>query len=308
MNTVFKSFLWLFFLVSFILLQGCTLPSNQSSNTRGKSVVGQLVIAEPLAINYKSELAIARLSEIIFRAELSDEQRAELLYDRGVLYDNVGLRSLARLDFNYALNLNPTMVDAYNFLGIHYTQLQEFAQAYEKFDSALDLAPQHEYAYFNRGVALYYGGRPTLAAEDLKTFHSDKTNDPYRLLWIYFAEYELDAEQAKVSLKERATKVDNALWAKDIIHLYLGEISQEQFIANLTRNIRSNRKLTDRLCEAYFYLGKYNQMNKNTGAAVNFFKLALSTNVFEFVEHRYARLELDLMRVKVVKEKSNANL
>jgi lipoprotein NlpI len=36
------------------------------------------------------------------------------------------------------------------------------------------------------------------------------------------------------------------------------------------------------------------------GAAANFFKLSLSTNVYEFVEHRYARLELDLMRTKKV--------
>jgi lipoprotein NlpI len=54
--------------------------------------------------------------------------------------------------------------------------------------------------------------------------------------------------------------------------------------------------LTDRLSEAYFYLGKYNQILANDNAAANFFKLSLSTNVYEFVEHRYAKLELDLMR------------
>ena len=54
--------------------------------------------------------------------------------------------------------------------------------------------------------------------------------------------------------------------------------------------------MTERLCEAYFYLGKYNQTLGYRGSAANFFKLALSTNVYEFVEHRYAKLELDLMR------------
>jgi hypothetical protein len=38
------------------------------------------------------------------------------------------------------------MVDAYNFIGIHFTQLQEFNQAYDAFDSAIELAPDHEFA------------------------------------------------------------------------------------------------------------------------------------------------------------------
>tara|TARA_B100000809_G_scaffold97393_1_gene95962 strand:- start:2010 stop:2813 length:804 start_codon:yes stop_codon:yes gene_type:complete len=260
--------------------------------------MNHLVIAEPLSINFKSEVAIARLSEVINRAKITDEQRAQLFYDRGVLYDSVGLRSLARFDFSHALKLKPDLIDAYNFLGIHYTQLQEFSQAYEKFDSALDLAPEHEYAYLNRGIALYYGSRPELASQDFKAFHQKQQDDPYRLLWLYLTEYEIDPLAAKYSLKQRAELVDDRIWAKQVIHLYLGEISQGQFVKNLTSNVKSNKELTERLCEAYFYLGKYNQTLDQRGNAANFFKLALSTNVYEFVEHRYAKLELDLMRTK----------
>ena len=90
------------------------------------------------------------------------------------------------------------------------------------------------------------------------------------------------------------------MWAKQIIELYLGELSQGKFLKNLTQNIQSNQELTERLCEAYFYLGKYNQTLGYYDSAANFFKLAVSTNVYEFVEHRYAKLELDLMRTKTV--------
>ena len=254
------------------------------------------MIAEPLPINYKSEIAIARLSEVLDRVKITDEQRAQLYYDRGVLYDSVGLRGLARLDFSHALQLQPTLVDAYNFLGIHYTQLQEFTQAYDQFDSALDLDPLHEYAYLNRGIALYYGSRPELAAEDFHSFHSKQQDDPYRLLWLYLTEHEIDPQSAINLLSERANSVQEYTWAKQIIYLYLGELSEDSFIAGLTANIRSNKELTDRLCEAYFYLGKYQQRLGNNAKAANYFKLALSTNVYEFVEHRYAKLELDLMR------------
>jgi len=274
-----------------LLVQGCS-----SINGTNESAIGQLVIAEPIAVSYKSEIALARLTEVIQRAEITDVQRAQLYYDRGVIYDSVGLRSLSRLDFNRALRLKPDLVDAYNFLGIQFTQLQEFTQAYDSFDSAIDLSPEHEYAYLNRGIALYYGGRPNLARDDFKTFHKSQASDPYRLLWLYLAEYEIDPVQAAVDLKERSHLVADSTWAKLVIQLYLGKLKQSDFIQRLTKNITTNKQLSDRLCEAYFYLGKFNQLKGKDDVAANFFKMALSTNVYEFVEHRYSKLELDIMR------------
>jgi len=299
-HSFIKIIILILLLSSVLLTQGCTSSQVSSKGNISSSIMNNIVIAEPLGVNYKSEIAIARLTEVINRAKITEDQRAQLFYDRGVLYDSVGLRSLARFDFSHALQLKPDLIDAYNFLGIHYTQLQEFAQAYEQFDSALDLAPEHEYAYLNRGIALYYGSRPELASIDFKAFHQKQQDDPYRLLWLYLTEYEVDPLAAKYSLKQRAEIVDERTWAKQVVYLYLGEISQSEFVKGLTKDVRSNKELTERLCEAYFYLGKYNQTLGYRGSAANYFKLALSTNVYEFVEHRYAKLELDLMRTKKV--------
>jgi lipoprotein NlpI len=299
-HSFIKTIILILLLCSVLLTQGCASSQVNSNGNVSSSIMNNIVIAEPLGVNYKSEITIARLTEVINRAKITEDQRAQLFYDRGVLYDSVGLRSLARFDFSHALQLKPDLIDAYNFLGIHYTQLQEFAQAYEQFDSALDLSPEHEYAYLNRGIALYYGSRPELASIDFKAFHQKQQDDPYRLLWLYLTEYEVDPLAAKYSLKQRAEIVDERTWAKQVIYLYLGEISQSEFVKGLTKDVRSNKELTERLCEAYFYLGKYNQTLGYRGSAANYFKLALSTNVYEFVEHRYAKLELDLMRTKKV--------
>jgi lipoprotein NlpI len=291
-NKIFK----IVFVIAISALQGCASNQIDSSSV----TMNQLIIAEPLAINYKSEIAIARLTDVIQRAEITDVQRAELYYDRGVIYDSVGLRSLARLDFNRALRLKPDFVDAYNFLGIHYTQLQEFNQAYEAFDSAIDLDSKHEYAYLNRGIALYYGGRPELSIDDFSTFHQRKKNDPYRILWLYLAEYATDSVNAKTILQRSSALVEESIWAKSIIKMYLGDITEQQFVSQLSTGVNSNKALSERLCEAYFYLGKYYQIKGNNKSAAKFFKLALSTNVYEFVEHRYAKLELDLLLTNVV--------
>lgn len=286
-----KSISYLFSTVLALSLSACSSISNTSTQP-----IEQLVIAEPLTIHYKSEIALARLTEVLTRADITDEQRAQLFYDRGVIYDSVGLRSLARLDFTRALRLKNDLVDAYNFLGIHLTQQQEFIQAYEQFDSVIELAPQHEYAYLNRGIALYYGGRPELAIDDLVLFHEQQKNDPYRILWLYLAERDLNIESATSNLSQRLTLIKDNVWAKQVALLYTGAIAEQQFLNTLTVNVDNSRELADRLCEAYFYLAKYQQFNDKPKAAANYFKLALSTNVFEFVEHRYAQLELQLMR------------
>ncbi len=74
-----------------LLTQGC-VSLEKPNNSASSSAMSQLVIAEPLPINFKSEIAIARLSEVINRVKITDEQKAKLHYDRGVLHDSVGLR------------------------------------------------------------------------------------------------------------------------------------------------------------------------------------------------------------------------
>ena len=282
--------------IPFVLLaQGC---ASFSGAQQSSTAMDKLIIAEPLAVNYKDEVAIARLTEVIQRAKITDEQRAELLFDRGVRYDNVGLTSLARLDFNRTLQLKPDMADAYNLLGIHFTQAQEFTQAYDAFDSVLDIKPDHKYAHFNRAIALYYGGRPSLAIDDFNTFKLQQHADPYRLLWLYFAQYDVDKVKAQALLKEGEGYIADNVWAKRIIRLYLGEISITEFTQQLPQGIKTQHALTERLCEAYFYLGKLSVLKEQDAIAANYFKLALSTNVYEFVEHRYARLELNLLKDK----------
>ncbi|WP_371378618.1 lipoprotein NlpI [Thalassotalea aquiviva] len=280
-------------LVVLSFLCGCSTTDNYFSN------VSNLIIAEPAPINQQSEIALARLSEIINRADVSPEQKARLFYDRGIIFDSVGLRALANFDFQRALRLQPDMVEAYNFIGIHHTQRQQFLQAYEAFDSAIELDPNHQYAYLNRGIALYYGGRPNLAIDDLNTFKAQQQNDPYRSVWLYLVEQQIDEKAALTRLQQNFNALMHDGWANNILRLYLDDISEQEFIRSMAKDVNSHKELTDRLCEGYFYLGKYYLNKGRKDLAADYFKLALSTNVYEFVEHRYAKLELELLNVRM---------
>ena len=251
---------------------------------------------EPLAVSYRTELAIARLSEILYRAELSEEQSAQLYYDRGVMYDSVGLRTLARLDFMRALRLKPDMADAYNFVGIHHTVSGDFNSAFEAFDSALELAPEHEFAYLNRGIALYYADKTELAVADFERFLALKPADAYRMIWLYLAQSELSADAAANQLKQNMQALDQAEWSTNIVRFLAGEMTEKALLDSVLKDLSSQQLLAERLCEVYFYLAKWHESHGEPEKALEYYKQVLATNVFEFVEHRYARLEMARLR------------
>ncbi|WP_198650261.1 lipoprotein NlpI [Oceanimonas marisflavi] len=269
-----------------MMLTGCSAP---------KVVTPTLVLPVPMQVSYQSELGIARLGQMLNAPGLTPEQRAELFFQRGVVFDRVGLRAMARLDFNRALRERPDFADAYNLNGVYLTQNQEFDEAYEAFDSALELAPDYVYANLNRGIALYYGGRPELAARDLKIFLDEEPGDPYRLLWWYLALEQIDADMAQERLAAHRAQYGGEEWAWDIVDVYLGTLTPEMLLSRISERSQDNQELAEMLCEAYFYLAKRAQRNGEPEQAEVYLKLALATNIYDFVEHRYALLELDLI-------------
>ncbi|KXI28439.1 lipoprotein NlpI [Paraglaciecola hydrolytica] len=292
-------------LVSLVLcstfLGGCAMnTATQQSSTQ----MSNLLLAEPAPMSVRSQMAIARYNQILAQVSLKDEERAQLLHQRGMLYDSVGLAGLAQFDFNQAIQLKPDLAEAYNSIGVHFTQQMEFIQAYEAFDATLDINPDYEFAFLNRGIALYYGGRPDLAMQDLGAFYTKDSSDPYRALWSYLAASEINKEQALKDLAIARKNLDKDNWATNLVDLYLDKISENKLLNALISGVSSQQQLTDRLCEAYFYLGKYHSAKGERGIASNYFKLALSTNVFEYVEHRYARLELNMLREDASKAQS----
>ncbi|WP_404339144.1 lipoprotein NlpI [Pseudoalteromonas mariniglutinosa] len=272
-----------------------SLSACQSTSLSEPKAIVNVPFTAPLITDFRNEITIARYSELLNRADLSPDQQARLHYDRGVLFDSLGMTTLARIDFNRAVQLKPDLAEVYNFLGIHHTLMQQYEKAYEFFDSALELNEQHEYAYLNRGIALYYGERPRLAQADLEAFLKLSPSDPYRVLWLYLAQSKADKEQALIDLQANSAGLDDSQWAYQLIELYLGNISQEEFLATIIEGVQSEQEYAHRLCEAYFYLAKIHQAQGDNYVAADYFRLALATNVHEFVEYKYARLELELM-------------
>ncbi|MFC0141182.1 lipoprotein NlpI [Erwinia mallotivora] len=280
-----KPFLRWCFVATAIMLAGCS-----NSDWRKNEV-----LAVPLQPTLQQEVILARMEQILASRALTDDERAQLLYERGVLYDSLGLRALARNDFSQALSVRPDMPEVFNYLGIYLTQAGNFDAAYEVFDSVLELDPTYNYAHLNRGIALYYGGRFKLAQDDLLAFYQDDPNDPFRSLWLYLDEREIDAKKAVLTLQQRYDKAVRDQWGWNIVEFYLGNISESKLMERLKADATDNTSLAEHLSETNFYLGKHYLSLGEKDNAEALFKLTVANNVHNFVEHRYALLELALL-------------
>uniref|UniRef100_A0A3B0MNR8 Lipoprotein NlpI n=1 Tax=Arsenophonus endosymbiont of Trialeurodes vaporariorum TaxID=235567 RepID=A0A3B0MNR8_9GAMM len=235
------------------------------------------------------------MEQILASRSLSDDEYAQLLYERGVLYDSLGLRALARNDFTMALAIRPDIPEVFNFLGIYFTQAGNFDAAYEAFDSVLELDPTYNFACMNRGIALYYGGRYRLAQGDLLAYYRQDPNDPFRSLWLYLVEKEIKPKMAQANLLSRYNQAEKGQWGWNIVEFYLGKISEKTFMVRLKENSTDNTSLAEHLSETNFYLGKYYLSLGDNDNAIALFKLTVASNAHNFVEHRYALLELTLL-------------
>lgn len=301
----------IFLIVAALSLSACAqLPNETSSKNESSTQNGRvdsaesddrgpradLAIIEPLPASQALQSEVAQLSMLLEGDELSDDQRPVAYYRRGILYDQLGLPALALLSMNQVIEQDPRFFDAWHYMGVYYMQHGNYQRAYEAFDSVLELSPDHEYVYLNRGLASYYDGQYDLALNDLADFYFQNTSDPYRIIWYYLAFLETNPSRALEQLTSNREEVVNDPWGVTLVDYFLGNVNEQQLMNSAFQNVESHQQLLERLCEAYFYLGKEASLMGEENRALNFYKLALMTNMYDFIEYRVARTELTQLR------------
>lgn len=273
-------------LASALLLAGCGSLDWHSEN----------ILAVPLQPDFEQEVMLIRMEQVLANAALSDDDRLVILYERGRLYDQLGLYVMARNDFSQALAMKPNIPSIFSFLGKYLTQEGNFDTAYEAFDSVLELEPTNTNAYFDRGAALYYGARYSMAQDDLLEFYRNNPQEPLGILWLYLVEKEINADAAKSTLLQRYNAVadkKDLRWL--IVEFYLGKLTDKKLLNKLREEIKDNTSLAEHLSDTYFYLGKHYLSLGDINSATTLFKLTVANNVYTSVGHRYALLELTLL-------------
>ncbi|OCG21159.1 hypothetical protein A9G11_08450 [Gilliamella sp. wkB108] len=273
------------FLLAVILLSGCSssLP----------------LLAVPEQVSYEDELKIAQISQQLSRKDIDTLTRMQLIFERGIVYDSLGFKAFAQSDFSHLLSFNPEIPDVYNFLGTYALREGDFDAAFMSFNTTLELDGAYAYAYLNRAIASYRTGHYQSAEQDALKFYQYDVNEPIRILWLYLIEKETNKKAALKMLEKRYNLMnDKTIYSADIIAFYLGKVSESKLMQNLQKGVESNRQLAERLCETYFYLGKYYQNKGDIERAKMLFKYALANNIYNFVEHQQALYEMKLLEEK----------
>jgi len=276
-----------------LLLTACeSVPETGRNNSETNTPMVVLPVATAVQVDYQDEVKLLRLNQLITEHKGDDKQKALLFYERGLIYDRMGLTAHSRYDFTQSINTDPSFPDAYNSFGLYLLLAQSYDEAFDAFDSAIELSADMEYSYLHRAAGLYHAKRYSLASRDINHFHALDKTDPYRVLWRYIIDSKVDASLALDTLKEEQIPDGDNRYAWILVDVIAGRISEQTFFEQVGRSVKSNKELAQRLCEAYFYLGYWHQYAGDLEQAIYYFKLTTTTNIHEFIEYKYALMAL----------------
>jgi tetratricopeptide (TPR) repeat protein len=91
---------------------------------------------------------------------------SEAFYNRGTIYSEIGQYQRAIEDFNQAISLQPNDAEAYHGRGFAYDKLGQYQRAIEDYNQAINLQPNYANAYNNRGISFLSHGNKTLGCFD----------------------------------------------------------------------------------------------------------------------------------------------
>ena len=215
--------IFLTILFSVFVLSGCVGLSN-TFVSKNKVVLAEQNPSQ----HFEQEVMIVRISQVLLVGKMSNEERASLHFERGVLYDSLGLWALARYDFTQALALQPKMAAVYNYLGLYLLLDEDYDGALEAFNTVFSLDPDYEYTFLNRALDFYYVERYNLAEQDFLAFYQRNKSDPYRVLWLYLNELKFKPAEAQKNLAQRAVGLSQDYWGTYIVQYYLGKLSVQE--------------------------------------------------------------------------------
>ena len=290
--------IFLTILFSVFVLSGCVGLSN-TFVSKNKVVLAEQNPSQ----HFEQEVMIVRISQVLLVGKMSNEERASLHFERGVLYDSLGLWALARYDFTQALALQPKMAAVYNYLGLYLLLDEDYDGALEAFNTVFSLDPDYEYTFLNRALDFYYVERYNLAEQDFLAFYQRNKSDPYRVLWLYLNELKFKPAEAQKNLAQRAVGLSQDYWGTYIVQYYLGKLSVQELQAKAQQfATKTATQYAEILTETYFYLAKQKLNMGQIDEAETLFKLAVANQVYNFVEYRFAVFELSKLGQQVQAE------
>ena len=220
-------------------------------------------------------------------------------YNRGVGKGNKGDLEGAVADYNRAIEIDPNYALAYYNRGFAKLKKGDLDEAIADFNRAIEIDPKNALAYYNRGNAFQAKGQFFQAVANLNRAIELNRNHEYAYLRLLIATWSDrgDASAAMDKLRNHVAANSSDEWVRTISKYYLGigKLNEQAILAE-ARKGTDGKKVGERLCEAYYYLGVKRLVGGNRKGAVEYFTLSIDTDIKRFTEYDASKAMLRLMK------------
>ena len=180
-------------------------------------------------------------------------------------------------------------------LGWAYWGLENYEDALEPFNRAIENDPYNLHGYYGRGVTKYFLGDYEGAIEDLQeAIKNDQQRTDYPHLFLFLMYMRMgDEESARTTLEiHQASRrpARNADWPGSIGAFLLGEMTEDELFERV--NETGNPPDPELVMEGNFYAGSLRLIGGDRAGAIAFFQRCLETNIYTFYEYHSAVAEL----------------
>jgi len=221
-------------------------------------------------------------------------------------YNNRGAAKLIKgdldgaiADFNRAIGINPKNALAYYNRGVGKGNKGDLEGAVADYNRAIEIDPKNALAYYNRGNAFQAKGQFFQAVANLNRAIELNRNHEYAYLRLLIATWSDrgDASAAMDKLRNHVAANSSDEWVRTISKYYLGigKLNEQAILAE-ARKGTDGKKVGERLCEAYYYLGVKRLVGGNRKGAVEYFTLSIDTDIKRFTEYDASKAMLRLMK------------
>jgi lipoprotein NlpI len=234
-------------------------------------------------------LGIFALSADMACAAAADDANAGVAAARAGKYDEAIEHFTSAINSDM-LSLNGR-AQAYAYRGIAKAATSDYDGAQEdlNFSVALD-SPYNADALAFRGYFALVLGDGRKAANDLAKSASSKIWG-YNALWLSLARSKAGVPDTDdLSLPNNAMKLDLAQWPGTVVKYLMGQAKREDVVA--AANQGDPTKLTERVCDADFYIAEQDLIHNNPVAAKAGFQRAVEKCPFASFERMGATAEL----------------
>ena len=133
-------------------------------------------------VDWEIRQKIENVTNVIDSDELKKEDLSVAYQYRGILYSDLYLLGEASRDLKKSVEIDPNNINAYVDLGIIYMKFGDYNAAIGYCEEAISLDNKNDYAYENKGYAIFYSNKYEEAFKIFQHCLNLDPTDKYRFL------------------------------------------------------------------------------------------------------------------------------